>query len=788
MAVFDPLGLISNVLIYLKVLFQEVWRSGIGWDDVIPEHLHEKWEQWLEILPAVQNIRIPRCYRLTTQLSAQTNIQLHTFVDASLSGYAAVVYLRFEQGNTVECAIVGAKTRVAPLKFVSIPRLELQAAVIGVRLADTITRALSIKVHQRCFWSDSRDVLCWIRSDHRRYSQFVAFRVSEILESTTMAQWGHKGLKENVADEATKWQGLPDLSSNSRWFRGPSFLWETSNTWPSNPFETDTTSEELRAQICYHHEHVEGLIKPQDFSSWTRMQRIVATVIRSIHNLRCKANKAQRRIGPLSAYELQQGAIHLYRLAQADAFSDEISMLSSGTDRVTLPKASAIYSFNPFIDANKLLRMQGRISACEYASMDCKNPIILPKDHHVTWLVVQHYHERYHHQNHTTVINELRQSFKIPKSRRLFQRVRTTCQKCKIHAASPRPPIMADLPPDRLAAFTRPFSFVGIDYFGPITVAVGRRTEKRWGVLITCLTMRAVHIEVAHSLNVTSCVMALRNFMARRGVPIRIHSDRGTNFTAAKKELAAANDDLRAALKEMDQDKIIAEIVSSETEWTFLPPASPHMGGAWERLIQTVKKNLRAIQPGRNPSEEILRNMLAEVENVVNSHPLTYVPVEDSEAPVLTPNHFLLGSSNGLKPLTLFDDRAVVLRRASCMSQIEANIFWKRWLRDYLPDITRRTKWFSKVKPIEVDDIVIVVDPELPRNCWPKGRVISVNTSKDGQVRSAAVQTRTGIYERPAMKLAVLDVRREHLVNQKSGVPGGSVTTPRSARRCTNDR
>lgn len=153
------------------------------------------------------------------------------------------------------------------------------------------------------------------------------------------------------------------------------------------------------------------------------------------------------------------------------------------------------------------------------------------------------------------------------------------------------------------------------------------------------------------------------------------------------------------------------------------------MGGAWERLIQTVKKNLRAMQPGRNPTDEVLHNMLAEVENVVNSHPLTYVPVEDSEAPVLTPNHFLLGSSNGLKPLSLFDDSAAVLRRSCCMSQIEANIFWKRWLRDYLPEITRRTKWFSKVKPIEVDNIVIVVDPELPRNCWPKGRVISVNTS-----------------------------------------------------------
>ncbi|XP_055619209.1 uncharacterized protein LOC129764293 [Toxorhynchites rutilus septentrionalis] len=181
----------------------------------------------------------------------------------------------------------------------------------------------------------------------------------------------------------------------------------------------------------------------------------------------------------------------------------------------------------------------------------------------------------------------------------------------------------------------------------------------------------------------------------------------------------------------MDQAEVIREITSPETEWKFLPPASPHMGGSWERLIQSVKRNLTAMKPGRNPTDETLRNMLTEVENVINSRPLTYVPIEDPEAPVLTPNHFLLGSSSGLKPATTFDDSAVVLRRSWCISQVETNIFWKRWVRDYLPDLTKRTKWFDEVKPIEVNDIVVVVDPGLPRNCWPKGRVISVNKSKE---------------------------------------------------------
>ncbi|XP_055526967.1 uncharacterized protein LOC129719602 [Wyeomyia smithii] len=549
MAVFDPLGLISNVLIYLKVLFQEIWRAGIGWDDVIPESLSEKWEKWLEILPKVQDVRLPRCYRSLTQLDSQTNIQLHTFVDASLSGYAAVVYLRFEQEKTVECAIVGAKTRVAPLKFVSIPRLELQAAVIGVRLADRIMQSLSFKVHQRFFWTDSRDVLCWIRSDHRRYSQFVAFRISEILETTEAADWGHKRSRENVADDATKWRRVPDLTENSRWFKGPSFIWELHSSWSSNPYLEETTDEELRANLFFHQAQPAPVINVQDYSSWKRLLRATATALRAANNIQRNADSKEHITGLLSAEELQEATVYLYRLAQAETFPDEIGVLSAGPRKKALPKSSTIYTFNPFLDEQKVLRMHGRISACEYASMDAKNPIILPKDHHVTWLIVQDRHERYHHQNHSTVVNELRQTFRIPKIRRLFQRVRTNCQECKIKRAAPRPPLMGDLPAARLAAFTRPFSFIGIDYFGPMLVVIGRRTEKRWRVLITCLTIRAVHIEIAHSLDANSCIMALRNFMARRGVPIQIFSDRGTNFTAASKEVKAAQNELEAALK-----------------------------------------------------------------------------------------------------------------------------------------------------------------------------------------------------------------------------------------------
>lgn len=307
---------------------------------------------------------------------------------------------------------------------------------------------------------------------------------------------------------------------------------------------------------------------------------------------------------------------------------------------------------------------------------------------------------------------------------------------------------MGPLPRARVAAFVRPFSYVGVDFFGPFLVLVGRRHEKRWGVIVTCLTTRAIHLELATTLNTSSCIIALRNCFARRGTPIEIRSDRGTNFIGADKEF-------KSAVAALDQSKLMNEFNSPTTSWVFNPPASPHMGGCWERLIQSVKKVLAIVKPQRIPTEEVLRSYLIQVENIVNSRPLTHVPVDDYSSPALIPNHFLVGTSDGSKPLVPYTDCPLALQQSWKASETLANRFWQRWIAEYLPTITRRTKWFHPVKPIAVGDVVIVVDPELARNRWPKGRVLSVKTSSDGQVRSAVVQTSSGLYERPATKLAV---------------------------------
>ena len=232
MSLYDPMGLLGHFIMFLKVLLQEVWRGGYSWDQVLDGQVEEKWTTWLRVLPEVEKVCIPRCYRYTC--STRSDVQLHVLCDASENGTAAVAYLRFEEDGKIECALVGSKTRVAPLRFLSIPRLELQAAVIGARLANTICQSHRISVNRTIFWTDSRNVLSWLQSDSRRYHQFVAFRIGELLEMTNVEQWRWIPTKLNVADDGTKWTQVPDLSQSSRWFRGPPFLWKSEPEWPAN--------------------------------------------------------------------------------------------------------------------------------------------------------------------------------------------------------------------------------------------------------------------------------------------------------------------------------------------------------------------------------------------------------------------------------------------------------------------------------------------------------------------------------------------------------------------------
>lgn len=306
---------------------------------------------------------------------------------------------------------------------------------------------------------------------------------------------------------------------------------------------------------------------------------------------------------------------------------------------------------------------------------------------------------------------------------------------------------MAPLPAARLASFERPFSCIGVDFFGPVTVKVGRSTAKRWVALFTCMTIRAVHVEVAYSLSTESCISCFRRFVGRRGAPLEVYSDNGTNFIGAER-----------VLREQIILGLAETFTNANTKWYFNPPLAPHMGGVWERMVRSIKTAIDSIDTGRKLNDEGLLTLLAEAESTVNSRPLTYLPLETPEQEALTPNHFLLGSSKGVKqpPASPIDERAATLNSWNQIRH-QLDLFWHRWLKEYLPTICRRTKWFRNTKPIEVGDLVYVADTSK-RNNWIRGLVTGTLPGPDGKARRAIVQTSTGFLRRPISKLALLEV------------------------------
>ncbi|XP_062698985.1 uncharacterized protein LOC134284259 [Aedes albopictus] len=660
------------------MIIQDTWRSQVSWDEEVSDSIQTRWRKWIKLLEEVNKIRLPRPYFPGFSAADIGCVDLHIFTDASEEAYAATAYFRTVKNEKVYCTLVMAKAKVAPLKAVSVPRLELMGALLGARLAKTVCEYHTIPIRRRVLWTDSLATLAWIQSPHCRYRQFVAFRVGEILTKTEADEWRWVPTKHNVADEATKWGKGPSTEVKSRWFQGPEFLYFPEEKWPiresTRPLVAD---EELRPSLVHHVMTTKDIIRWENFSKWERLLRAIAYVHRFVTNCRQQHNKQQLVAGCLTKEELQKAELSLWRVTQAIAYPDEIAVLKQrlSNPKKEIEKTSPVYKLSPYLDEQGVMRMDSRIGTAPFISYDFKFPVILPRNHPSTLLLINWYHRRYLHANNETVHNEIRQRFHVSNLRTVVRQVAKNCQVCKISKASPVTPKMAPLPDARLAATVRPFSYVGLDYFGPVQVKVGRSCVKRWIALFTCLTIRAVHLEIVHSLSTESCKMAVRRFVARRGSPVEIYSDNGTNFQGASRELRA---EIEATSKQLQET-----FTNTNTKWLFNPPSAPHFGGSWERLVRSVKVALGALCPERNPTDETLITVIAEAESVVNSRPLTFIPLEHSAQEALTPNHFILLSSSGVvQPPKTIAESTKVTRTNWTMNRILVDRFWKRWVRN----------------------------------------------------------------------------------------------------------
>ena len=280
-SVYDPLGFISPVVLQAKILLQEACQQSLAWDDPLPDELAQQWFTWLEAIPRVREIDIPRCFKPIQTLGVA---QLHHFADGSSKAYGAVTYLR----TVDKCGISHVKAKLAPLTAQTIPRIELMAAVEAVKLDNKIRGELELALCESVFWTDSTIVLWYLAHEEKRFQTFVANRVSLILESTKPTQWSHARSRDNPADDCSRGLSATDLHSSDRWFGGGGlqFLLGEESQWPTSPIDQDTPPIEAEVKANLQVFATEGqtiatidnLI--EKYSSWHRLRKAVAWMLR----------------------------------------------------------------------------------------------------------------------------------------------------------------------------------------------------------------------------------------------------------------------------------------------------------------------------------------------------------------------------------------------------------------------------------------------------------------------------------------------------------------------------
>ena len=742
--VYDPLMQIAPMIIFGRILFQQANKLKLSWDEPYPPPLVIQWDEWISCLQDVHNLKIPRCIKPC--LTSDCTLELHTFADASLDAYCAVSYLRSINSSSgeVTCHMVRSKNRVAPIKQISIPRLELQACLMACQLAAMIRDDLHDITFESYYWSDSKIALAYIMNDSKKFSLFVANRLTDIHKLSATADWHFVSTEDNPADLGTRGRIMThEELSGSLWFSGPSWLSEPKNQWPVSSGLSYDLSEE--AEIIVHNSvlnesnSIVGRIF-EHYSSFFAMQRAAAYLLRFIDYVAKKPVTGER----LTMNELQNGKTLLIIHAQSESFSKEKTDL---TKYKSVNRSSSIAKLSPFIDAHGILRVGGRTGA---------NQILLQGSHQISNAIVQAFHFIAHTGVEWT-LGLIRQEFWLTKGRAVVKSYIMNCVTCKRLYGKPQEQFMAPLPFERITPGLPIFSYVGIDIFGPYSIRNYRSNLKRYMCLFTCMTTRAVHLEVLFTLDTCSMISGLRRFIARRGQIVKAFSDQGTNLTGAFREL-------QASWSTISIDKLKSYALNKAGfEWEFISPKSPWKGGAWERLIgvsKRVAKGLKGIlDQNTKMNDEVLSTLFCEVENIVNGRPLTKVNDDPNDFSFISPNHLLISKAGSKIPPGTFDT-GDLYRKAWRHTQDLANRFWKVWVRSYLPELIGRQKWLDIKVNLAPGDLVLLHDDSCPRNLWPLAIVKEVKIGRDGLVRSIKLKTRTNDgLTRPIRQVILLEAK-----------------------------
>jgi len=700
--VFDPLGWLSPVTIKAKLMFQDLWKEKTGWDDQLNQETQTQWCEYQSQMKYIESIRIPRCIIIPEVVQQQ----LHGFCDASEKAYAAVVYLRCEKSDgTVAINLLTSRTRVAPIKQVSLPRLELCGAVLVANLLKTVQDSINLRCPYYA-WTDSTIVMKWLASFPGRWKTFVANRVAEIQDIISCDYWHHVRSEENPADLPSR--GIPanQLVSSNIWWNGPT--WLMMKTFPVSVSPVDTSAvkaEEKSKPLLVSQIQVKNFDKISKYSTLSKLKRVIAYCLRFVQNSRKQS--AVKIYGELTTDELHLAMQKLIFTVQQMEFATEIKSINSSNQVQSSSKLKQLF---PYLDACGILRVGGRLQHSSL-SEERKHPVILPSQHHFTTLVIRDCHLRNLHSGFQLTWSTLQQQYWILRGRDTVRHLIRKCVVCRRANAVTATQLMGALPSPRVTP-GRAFIHCGVDYAGPFHIRPfkGRSTKlfKCYFAVFVCLSTKAIHLETVSELSTEAFIAAFKRFSARRGVATDMYSDCSTNFTGADKALKSMMESSE------NQSSIHQFLADKGTRWHFNSPSAPHQGGLWEAGVKSVKYHFRRVVGCSKLTIEEFQTLLCLVESCLNSRPICALSSDPTDVSALTPGHFLIGH-----PLTAIPEPNLTAHKSNRLSkwqQVQQMFqhFWSRWNNEYLSSLQQRFKWKQKRRNLQIGELVIIRDETIP--------------------------------------------------------------------------
>ena len=746
---FDLLGFFAPFTLSYKFILEEVWQRKLNYDDPVSADLQQKWDQWKSGITMLKEIRIPRW----TGWTKNSKTFLAVFGDASGTGYGAVAYLVVKNGNSITTSLMMAKSRLPPSDLkpnskktvengaLSIVRLELLAALLATHIGVYVAKALNMDKTNIEYFSDSVVTLLRIQAGRKNWKQWVANRIEKILDVSAAEQWHYVPTDQNSADLVSRGCSASDLVSSALWWQGPHFLRKEKSEWPKQPVRRKTEEEQSVDDLETLKERLDVQIYTVQIDEtnvyfkllernekWGTILRVLAFAKRFIKGCR----KQPRNKGHITIEEMREAEKEFIMYAQKQHFAEEIKELKKGE---SVSKKSRLKDLDVKLDEGLIVH-QSRLRLAESVPFTNPEPVILPKDSAVTDKIVMFVHKMHLHSGIETTHLLLRRHFWVIGGRKHVKKIIRTCKTPKCRPIANLALKMSPLPVDRIEN-PATFKYCACDMFGPMQIKAngeGKKVTKAYGCVFSCFHSRAIHLELVPDLTTEAFLMALRRFSSRMGMPTKLYSDQAKTFMKAAKELKG--------LYALDINQIQQRLNEEGCEWIFSTPRAAFLMGIAERSIGLVKVHLRKVLHGALLTADEMRTVMAEVEAIVNNRPISCL--KDESLVPITPAELLIG-----RPLTALPDYDENMETdyAEMWQRKKALLrdFWVRWQKAYLTELSPTRKWRKKDEhELNVGDVVLLRDPDMPRNSWKLARVSETYQNERGETTSAKIRLPSG--------------------------------------------